>query len=663
MGLISINGSHFPRLFLTAGGVLVLTVFALLAGRQLSRPRVPVPDKGYLDLRSWDFRRGAIPLGGTWEFVDEELVPGSMISAAKTTFRRVPDTRFSHGGGFFSGTGGGTYRLRIQLPQDTHSLGLRLSTIRTASEVEVDGQIVARVGFPSEDREREVPAIGLVDLSLSPSTDNFDLVIRVSNHQFRWGGIVLPPLLGPLDILDQAKKRDERLSLLLTGILAGTALFTLIFFFFRRKDKAFLSFSVFTILVIIRSLTTGDQLLAQLAPAIGFVAFVRIQHLSMFLMLPSAIIFFATLFPDDISLSERRVFLIIATLPLVLIPWASVPVLSWSLLVYFFIAMGLLGYGYWAICIRLVLLRRPMPVPRLMAGTVLLGILLVTFGSGVIEANAESELPWGAMGFVLLQAVVLAYRSTRAFDQTERLTVELKHSNQALTAETRKVEEAYSQVELSLAEKEVLLREVHHRVKNSLQIVLSIISLEAHRAINPEVQNAYDGIRDRIRAISLVHDRLYGLESEQRMDLCDYLRELISHLGESFGENPVLFDINGLPVLLPMDFCLDIGLVVTELVINSYRHGQRDGTTGVVRVRLDFDGQVLRLEVADDGPGFPKGFIPESANSVGFKIVSTIIHSRHGRLLVSSDSGARVEVAFGPLFSSLEDGGHGSGNR
>jgi two-component sensor histidine kinase len=449
-----------------------------------------------------------------------------------------------------------------------------------------------------------------------------------------------------LDTLDQAKKRDERLALLLMGILAGMALFTLVFFFFRRKDKAFLSFSVFSLLIIIRSLTTGDQLLAQLMPAIGFVAFVRIQHLSMFLMLPSATIFFATLFPDDLSPADRRAFLIIGALPLALIPWAPVPVLSWSLFVYFFVAMGLLGYGYWAICIRLVLRRRPMAVPILMAGTVLLGILIITFGNVVIEAKAESEFPWGAMVFVLLQAVVLAYRSTRAFDQTERLTVELMRSNQALAAETRKVEETYSQVEQSLAEKEVLLNEVHHRVKNSLQIVLSIISMEAHRSINPEVQNAYDGIRDRIRAISLVHDRLYGLESEQRMDLCDYLRELISYLGKGFGEHPVLFEINGRPVLLPMDFCLDIGLVVTELVINSYRHGQRDGATSAVRVRLDFDGQVLRLEVADDGPGFPIGFIPESADSVGFKIVSTIIHSRHGRLLVSSDPGARVEVTF-----------------
>jgi two-component sensor histidine kinase len=267
------------------------------------------------------------------------------------------------------------------------------------------------------------------------------------------------------------------------------------------------------------------------------------------------------------------------------------------------------------------------------------------------------------MVFVLLQAVVLAYRSTRAFDQTERLTEELMRSNQALTAETRKVEEAYSQVEQSLAEKEVLLNEVHHRVKNSLQIVLSIISLEAHRSINPEVQDAYNGIRDRIRAINLVHDRLYGLESEQRMDLCDYLSELISYLGEGFGEHPVHFEINGRPVLLPMDFCLDIGLVITELVINSYRHGQRDGTTAAVRVRFDFDGQALRLEVADDGPGFPRNFIPESANSVGFKIISTILRSRHGRLLVSSDPGARVEVTFGSLFSSLKDGNHVSGNR
>jgi two-component sensor histidine kinase len=652
MGLKSSADPRLPRLFLMAGGVLLLTIGALLAVGQLSRPRLPVPVEGILDLRSWDFRRGAISLGGTWEFVDERLVDGSEFPAEKPGFRRIPDTRFSRGKGFFTGTGGGTYRLRIQLPPGSQSLGLRLSAIRTAYEVEVQGQVLARVGIPSEDQAREIPAIGSVVLSILPSSDTFDLVIRVSNHQFRWGGIVIPPLLGPWDSLVQAKNTEERVALLLAGILAGTALFTLIFFFFRRKDPAFLSFSVFSLLVIIRSLTTGDQLLAQLATGIGFNAFVRIQHLSMYSMLPSATIFFATLFPDDISSNERKAFLVIAALPLVLIPWAPIPVLSWSLFVYFFMTLGLLGYGYWALCIRLVLRRRQKAALILAAGTALLGILIINFGYELFEAKAESEFPWGAMVFVLIQAVVLAYRSTRAFDQTERLTVELKQSNRALASETREAEEARSQVERSLAEKEVLLKEVHHRVKNSLQIVLSIIGMEARRTMEPEVREAYQGIRERIRAISLVHDRLYGLESERRMDLGDYLGELISHLGEGFGEHPVLFETGGGPVQLPMDFCLDLGLVVTELVINSYRHGQRAGTPGSVKVRLDHDGQVLRLAVADDGPGFPRDFLPESAHSVGFKIVSSLIRGRNGRLQISSDSGARVEVTFNSLISA-----------
>jgi two-component sensor histidine kinase len=440
----------------------------------------------------------------------------------------------------------------------------------------------------------------------------------------------------------------------LTGILSGTALFTLVFFLFRRKDSAFLSFSVFSLLVIIRLLTSGDQLLAQMAKGVGFDAFVRIQHLSMYLMLPSATIFFITLFPDDISPTELRVFLAVGALPLVLIPWAPVSVLSWSLLVYFFLAIGLLGYGYWVICIRLVLRRRARAGLILAAGTALLGILIINFGDALIDAKAESQFPWGAVAFVFLQAVVLAYRSTWAFDQAERLTADLKQTNRSLAAETRRAEEACSQVERSLEEKEVLLKEVHHRVKNSLQIVLSIIGMEARRAVEPEVRDAYQGIQERIRAISLIHDRLYGLESERRMDLGGYLGDLISHLGEGFGERPVLFEIDGGPVRLPMDYCLDIGLVVTELVINSYRHGQGIGTPSSVRVRLDLDGQELRLEVADDGPGFPPDFLPESATSVGFKIVSSLIRGRNGRLQVSSGSGARVEVIFSSPISAME---------
>ena len=134
--------------------------------------------------------------------------------------------------------------------------------------------------------------------------------------------------------------------------------------------------------------------------------------------------------------------------------------------------------------------------------------------------------------------------------------------------------------------------------------MLSIIGMEARRASQPEVRNAYQGIRERIQAISLVHDRLYGLDSERRIELGDYLNDLISHLGEGLGEAPVRFGTSGEPVQLPMDFCLDIGLIVTELVINSYRHGTRAGTPLSVRVRLGFDGEALQLGVDDDGPEF-----------------------------------------------------------
>jgi len=617
----------------------------------LERP-VPLADRGGLDLRSWDFSREApIPLAGMWEFLPETLVRAEELpqGSGQTHFRRVPDTRFGAPGGFFSGTGGGTYRLKILLPPEQTSLGLRVSVVWSAYEVEVDGTILTRVGNPSEDPTREVPAAGPTLLPITPQSRTLDLVIRVSNHQVRWGGIATPPSLGTWNALVRAKNADDSTVFLFVGILGGTALFALFFFGFRRSDPAFASFAVFSLLVILRALVSGDRLLTLWLPWLSFDAFLRIHYLSLYLLIPTAVVFFAALFPEDISRRKFTVVFLLSLIPLPSVPWFSLPALSWEVLGFVVLYFGAIGYGYWTICLKRGLTGRPGAWVILAGGSVLLGVLLSNIRSEVAMATLESEFPGGLVAFVIVQALLLSYRSTWAFHQTELLTSELKRANQALAAETREAEEARSQVEATLDEKEILLKEVHHRVKNSLQIVLSIIGLETRRTSDVEVRKAYLGIRERILAITLVHERLYGMESEKQLSLGDYLADLTTRLGESFGEKTVVLEGQNDPLPLPMDLCLDIGLVVTELVIHSYRPGHM-GPSGVVRVRVEGrENNALRIEVSDDGPGFVAGYDLQSETSAGIKIVSSLVKGRQGRLAVLPGPTARMEVWFGPL--------------
>jgi two-component sensor histidine kinase len=546
--------------------------------------------------------------------------------------------------------GTGTYRLAVRLPPGRRDLALRISTVWAAWELEANGVVLARGGLPSLEQAREVPTLEgrIVPLPGLGPEENLELLVRVSNHQYRWGGMLEAPVLGPLTTLVAGKRHEEMVGFLLIGALGGTVIWALFLFGFRRQDRAYLSFAIFAALTGLRALTSAGNLLTEVFPGMPFDLFVRLSYLSLYLLIPVAAVFFAQVFREDITRREIRIFLALAALPVPLVFLPSVLAVTWTLLGFLPLALGLVFYGYWVVALRTSLRRRPGAGILLVAGSILLGLVVMNLRNEVVLSKAETAFPLGLIAFVIAQALLLAKRSTWAFGEIETLTGELKAANRSLAREARDAEEARAEVETILAEKEVLLREVHHRVKNSLQIVLSIIGLQVRRTKEPAVLEAYQGVRDRIRAISLVHDRLYGMDSEQNFDLKSYLADLTAQLGGGYTRNQMEFLIaSEAPLLLPMDFCLEVGLVVTELVINACRHGVPPGSPGQIRVKLETPTpETLALQVADTGPGFPPGFAPEASRSAGYKIMASLVSNRKGHFRIGPGPGATIDVEF-----------------
>ncbi len=631
-----------PRAFLLAPAILLGTLTLALTWEGLFHKPSPSPSAGTLDLRTWDFA-SSLPLGGTWEFEPDKLLAGSDFKA-DSSFRHVPDTRFfPHEGGFFGGSGTGTYRLVVLLPPGDHGLGLRYSTVWTAFEVEANGVIVTRIGTPSLSATSAVPAFSAGIVRIGTVAEKLDVVVRVSNHEYRWGGIVQPFVLGTTTSLVTQKRWDDMLVFLMVGALLGLAANALFLFAYRR-DLVYLSFTAFALTVALRALTSGDGLISGLIPGLSFDSFIRLGFTSQYLLMPMAAIFFHQLFIEDVSLRAILWFMLPSAAFCGLLPFASINLLSWSLLPYFLTAMVQVGYGYVAVCLRPAIRHRPGGVLVLAAGTILLAAIILNVRADVFLSRAESQFPLDLTAFVIVQSLVMAKRFTWVFARTEELGDELKLANRQLMEEARAAEEARDLLKESLAEKDVLLREVHHRVKNSLQIVLSIISLQARRVVDPGALAAYTSVRDRIRAISAVHDRLYGLDSEKRIALKSYIEELLTHLGESYGNGPPLFRFESDAVEVPMDLCLELGLILTELVVNACRHAEIPLRGGLIRISLRDEGASILLSVADDGPGFPEGFLPEATKTVGFKIMHGMINQRGGSLSAFNDGGAVVQV-------------------
>lgn len=220
----------------------------------------------------------------------------------------------------------------------------------------------------------------------------------------------------------------------------------------------------------------------------------------------------------------------------------------------------------------------------------------------------------------------------------------LEHSNRQLEAELERTRKTQAGLERLVAEKELLLHEVNHRVKNNLQIILSLINLQGRRLPKDSAATAlFAATQGRIRSISLVHELIYRNEFGAGLDFRRYLEELVQGIGSLYSQHDVKVEIlpSSRPVQGGVDFSVDFGLVVNELVTNAFKHGIMPAGRGVVTVALELEGEALVLSVRDTGPGFDGE--PE-ANTLGLSLVHSVLKKYRAELTVRRDGGTVVEV-------------------
>jgi PAS domain S-box-containing protein len=202
----------------------------------------------------------------------------------------------------------------------------------------------------------------------------------------------------------------------------------------------------------------------------------------------------------------------------------------------------------------------------------------------------------------------------------------------------------------SLHEKEVLLKEIHHRVKNNLQVIVSLINLQSQKLDDPTLHSVFDELRGRVHAIALLHERLYGSKNLGRIDMSDYLSGLASDLSSTnVDPRPIALQVQVSALYLEVDAAVPIGLIVNELVTNSFKHAfpreLRNG--GNIVVALTREADALVLCVSDDGVGYPAGLDPDTVGSLGLLLISSLSSQLEGRVeLSATEHGSRSTVRF-----------------
>ncbi len=216
----------------------------------------------------------------------------------------------------------------------------------------------------------------------------------------------------------------------------------------------------------------------------------------------------------------------------------------------------------------------------------------------------------------------------------------------------RELEKTLRELEAAVTEKTVLLKEVHHRVKNNLAVIASLLSMKANAIEGIEARAALEDSQRRVRSIALIHERLSGTEHLDRIDFAEYAGQLLQELRGVYGDaaGRIAIRLDAEPIEMGIHCAVPCALILSELVVNAFKHAFPDQRNGQVLVALRFSAPGrLELSVEDNGVGFVPGASTRGSNSVGLRIVEILTKQLQGSLEHVDCAGTRLVLRFGAL--------------
>ena len=234
---------------------------------------------------------------------------------------------------------------------------------------------------------------------------------------------------------------------------------------------------------------------------------------------------------------------------------------------------------------------------------------------------------------------IILQLNARRENQEDTLLVTLQDITERMEAEAK--------IQALLEEKQLLLKEVHHRIKNHLHVVTALLSLQAEQAQNPEVQAALKDAINRIYSTMIIYDHLYRSEDFRKVSASQYLTQLLSSLKDQFDARHITLHphIEGKP--FEPKFLLNLGMIINELVTNAFKYAFPDNRKGDIWVHFTRTPEGnYRLTVQDNGVGLPPSFKPEESGHFGFTLVNTLVQQLSGSMDIQNDNGTQITITF-----------------
>lgn len=253
------------------------------------------------------------------------------------------------------------------------------------------------------------------------------------------------------------------------------------------------------------------------------------------------------------------------------------------------------------------------------------------------DARQRSFIAWLLVGILVLSGVVIILILNNRGNKKRQAQLALKNAQISAQKE---------QIEQSLKEKEILIREIHHRVKNNLQIITSMLSLQIGKVKDEKTESILRDARQRISSIALTHQMLYQKENLANVNFGEYVERLVTQVGFTMPSANVqlLTDIQLTETRLNIDNAVPLGLLLNELITNAYKHAFPEGVKGEITVSLREDTSYFLLTVSDNGIGMPPNFEPADSKTLGLELVYILADQLDAQVLVENAAGSAFTI-------------------
>jgi signal transduction histidine kinase len=619
---------------------------------------IPQAEKGVLDLSYWVWEdNGEVALSGEWNFYWKELIspkPFNNDYPPTTSYIDVPSSwaqNFSNVV-FSPSAGYATYQLTVRLPSDSVPLSLRVNTASTAMHVWVNGDSVYEVGRVATTSADAQPGFNPKVISL-PVSNELDIVIHVSNYHYRKGGLWSTLQLGPSSTVIRNWIRDYVITAFLVGSFFIMALYHLILYFHRRRDASSLYFSVFCLLIIIRTLSTDLYILADFFPWGGVV---RLELLSFYLCIPAFAAFTRTLYP---SVLPRWVFVssyavtAVCCLLVLLVPlrWSSYTVIPFEV---FTIGMGVFA-----------LYRVSIANWRQLDGIIIFTLGFFSLFAALINdslyannlINTFFAAPFGLFVFLFFQSALLSRRFSRAANDLEHINYELENRSQQIEIKN----DALTKLN---QEMDVFVYRTSHDLRAPLTSLLGIIALMRNESISTEMLSYLDLQERSIHKLDSFIREILDYSRNSRLAIEPQIIDFRKMIEDTYSLYTHLPQFNRIERRTTVNQIVPFGgdkkrleVIFNNLLSNALRYYNPYEANPYVQIEVDIDESQAVIRIQDNGLGIApehqerifEMFYRASNNSegsgLGLFLVKETIEKIGGKVEIHS------EVNRGTLFT------------